>query len=136
MGVDIESEIKRIQQEADYNSTKYNYQSQSFASVYIITHMLTYVYYGLFIIFTAFVVWTKYLRGGGGVGGVGIQPRNIYKDLGAFVGFATFPFWVIYLEELIYRVISFVGSLVWGKIYINNFYKMFNTTDFYSSPKE
>lgn len=127
MGLDITAEISRLQQEADYTKTMREYQSRAFASLYLINHMLMYVYYGLFAIFALFIGWTKYVRGGG----VG---RNVYKDMGSLVGFATLPFWAIYLEELVYRVFSFIGSLLWGKIYVNNFYKMFNTTNFYSAP--
>jgi hypothetical protein len=115
----ITNELNLLQQEADYNNTKYEYQSQSFASLYIINQILIYIYYLLFIIIVGYILY-RHLRP---LGTPSIA-RNIKNDAFALAFFASFPFWIIHVEEYIYRMFAFLGSLIKNSVYVNHFYTL------------
>ena len=125
--------INETKLEADLYNQKHQYMSQSFASLYIINNMLFYSYYILFAIVVVYVLY-KYLFSNTS-GAVSPNSSKMIMDIVFLLVFATLPFWAIYLEEIIYMGIKFILSLIKNNVYTNDFYKTFNSSDFYANPK-
>jgi len=122
---EIENKIKTMDESAIYQIKKYEYQSQGYASINKIKIMATYVFYLLLAVYTIYLIG-KHIA----------QTRNYsFVDFGMLLLFASFPFWILWIEQTIYSAFSYLVAIIKNTIYINNFYTVFNNTNFYDKPQ-
>jgi TM2 domain-containing membrane protein YozV len=120
----IQSKIPKLNDQSNTYKEKSKYQMEMYESIKFVNQVLLAFY---IILFSGIhiLLLSQYIQG--------IKRDATTDTIWLFVLF-FYPYLIYYIESVIYFVITYLLSLVYGQTYVYQFDKMFLFTDFYSVP--
>jgi hypothetical protein len=120
----INSEIPKLEENANLYESKTNYQMEMYRSVKYVNDILLIFYIVLFsVIHLLFLV--QYLQG---------VKRDALADTIWLIVFFLYPYLIYYIERTIYFCINYFLAFIYGKTYVYQFDTLLLFTDFYANP--
>jgi hypothetical protein len=120
----INNKIPDVNVQTSTYVEKTKYQMEMYSSVKFVNQLLLFFYVILFSVIHV-LIFVQYVQG---------VKRDEIADTVWLTVFFLYPYLIYYVEKTIYSGVTYLLSLIYGKVYVYQFDKMFLFTDFYTDP--